>query len=391
MAIPDTILWIAGTSWDSVPGTDRRLVDELAEHFDVIWVDPPVRLPKGAIASQKIKQVQPRVWRLPIYTLPGITRPLIRRITSWILQRNIQTALRTMGRRPIATVVAFPIARFPSVNTGKRIFYVTDDWLSSAHLTGFSQHYMRKIVARNLRSADVVAAVTPVLLESLNKTASFTKGIVFPNGCPEISPRDEVRRRREIGLFGQLNERLDLEILEQLQLSGVRILVAGPRTDTDKAFGSKLSRFLESENVQWVGAVSSAELQQYLARVSVGITPYADTEFNRSSFPLKTLEYLAAGVPVVATSSPAVDWLQCDQIYGAEDTASFVGRTLELLDASWDIAEEEQRRYFAKNHSWRQRARQFSELIGHSSVGNTPSEHGKTQGTLKSVPTINEP
>lgn len=194
---------------------------------------------------------------------------------------------------------------------------------------------MRKIVARNLSAADVVAAVTPVLLESLNKTASFSRGIVFPNGCPEISPRGEVRRRREIGLFGQLNERLDLEILEQLQLSGVRILVAGPRTDTDKAFGSKLTRFLESENVQWVGAVSSTELQQYLARVSVGITPYADTEFNRSSFPLKTLEYLAAGVPVVATSSPAVDWLQCDQIYGAKDTASFVGRTLELLDASW--------------------------------------------------------
>ena len=390
MSTSETVLWIAGTSWNGVPGTDRRLVAELSEHFDVIWVDPPARLPRGLTAMQKLKQVQPRVWLLSIYTLPGITRPLIRGITSWILQRNIQAVLRTTGRRPIATVVAFPIAQFPVRNTGKRIFYVTDDWLSSAHLTGFSQNYMRKIIDRNLRSADTVAAVTPVLLENLKKTASFTRGIVFPNGCPEIPPRGEVRRRREIGLFGQLNERLDLEILEQLQLSGVRILVAGPRTDTDQAFGAQLTRFLESENVQWVGAVSSAELQQYLSRVSVGITPYANTEFNRSSFPLKTLEYLAAGVPVVAVSSPAVDWLNCDLIFGAENTISFVEHTLELLDTSWDIAEEEQRRNFAKNHSWRQRARQFSELIGHSSVGNTPLESRETQETLKSVPTIKE-
>jgi hypothetical protein len=38
--------------------------------------------------------------------------------------------------------------------------------------------------------------------------------------------------------------------------------------------------------------------------MDVGLTPYADTPFNQASFPLKTLEYLSAGLPVVSTDLP---------------------------------------------------------------------------------------
>ena len=37
------------------------------------------------------------------------------------------------------------------------------------------------------------------------------------------------------------------------------------------------------------------KLGSALADVTVCLLPYADTDFNRASFPLKILEYLAAG------------------------------------------------------------------------------------------------
>ena len=46
--------------------------------------------------------------------------------------------------------------------------------------------------------------------------------------------------------------------------------------------------------------------------MDVGLTPYADTPFNEASFPLKTLEYFSAGLPVVSTDLPGSRWLRDD-------------------------------------------------------------------------------
>ena len=49
-----------------------------------------------------------------------------------------------------------------------------------------------------------------------------------------------------------------------------------------------------------------------LRRMTVGITPYAGSEFNRASFPLKTLEYLGAGLRGHYRSSGDARWLERD-------------------------------------------------------------------------------
>jgi len=53
--------------------------------------------------------------------------------------------------------------------------------------------------------------------------------------------------------------------------------------------------------VRWVGPQPYGALPGYLRLMDVGVVPYRDSAFNRGSFPLKTLEYLAAGRGVVAT------------------------------------------------------------------------------------------
>ena len=79
------------------------------------------------------------------------------------------------------------------------------------------------------------------------------------------------------------------------------MLFVGPRHFTFEM--ERIERLLEQPNVQWVGPKPFESLPTYLRAIDVGVTPYTDTAFNRGSFPLKTLEYLAAGRGVVARTS----------------------------------------------------------------------------------------
>lgn len=54
-------------------------------------------------------------------------------------------------------------------------------------------------------------------------------------------------------------------------------------------------------NVVNLGPRDYAELPAYLQHADVGIVPYRDEPFNAASAPLKIMEYVAAGLPVVAS------------------------------------------------------------------------------------------
>jgi teichuronic acid biosynthesis glycosyltransferase TuaH len=163
------------------------------------------------------------------------------------------------------------------------------------------------------------------------------------------------------GFVGQINERLDMRLLEAVADRGRSILLVGPHDPAREPEG--WSAFIKRPNVRWVGQKQYTELPGYLRAIDVGLVPYTDSPFNRGSFPLKTLEYLAAGRAVVATSLPATLWLQTSLIKVADDPAAFADavdrslmepRTPQIFDA---------RQAFAQQHSWAQRSRAFIDLM----------------------------
>ena len=120
---------------------------------------------------------------------------------------------------------------------------------------------------------------------------------------------------------------------------------------------------MPADNVRWVGGKPFTALPGYLRSIDVGLTPYADTAFNRASFPLKTLEYLAAGRAVVATPLPANDWLGTELITVAADPAAFAAEVAAQLGAPRSDAMAERRRAFARRHSWAVRAATMAGLL----------------------------
>jgi teichuronic acid biosynthesis glycosyltransferase TuaH len=166
------------------------------------------------------------------------------------------------------------------------------------------------------------------------------------------------------GLVGQVNERLDLQFLEATAARGVPLLIVGPLTARDPSFIARFNALVLRDNVTWVGAQPYQSVATYLARLTVGLVPYADSSFNRSSFPLKTLEYLGAGLRCVATPLPAVNWLGTSLVTPAATAETFAESIAASLAAPLRTAERNVRMAFAHGHSWNARAEQMVRTLG---------------------------
>ena len=101
-----------------------------------------------------------------------------------------------------------------------------------------------------------------------------------------------------LGFFGVIDERMDLDLVTHLADARphYHLVMVGPVVKIDPA---ALPR---RPNIHCLGARRYGELPAYLAGWDVALMPFALNEATRFISPTKTLEYLAAGKPVVSTA-----------------------------------------------------------------------------------------
>ncbi|AYG03187.1 glycosyltransferase [Gryllotalpicola protaetiae] len=367
------VLWYAGVGWDETEGTDRRIVTALAEERDVLWVDPPNKSGWGALRKSwrgSVTDNEP-VARIRVPAPPAVTRRPMRAVTNAMRSAHVGLAVR---RTVQAVVVANPITPMPATSRIPRVLFVTDDWVEGAGLMGLDRNWVRRTLRRNLEAADVVLAVTPRLLENVRRLLPATGSggdklwAVVPNGVKPnpVRPHNDAS---VAGLVGQINERLDLAYLHAVVDRGIRLKIIGPRTATDSAFIADFERLTARDGVEWIGAVPAEEVPRHLAQLAVGLTPYSADEFNQSSFPLKTLEYLAAGIPAVSTDLEASRWLASAHVSICAEPGQFATAVNRALVASFDSGLVGQRKHEAASHSWTVRAHAVMAAVADSGVG----------------------
>ncbi|GAB3493912.1 glycosyltransferase [Amycolatopsis cihanbeyliensis] len=371
---------VSGVTWDGVKGSERQLTEALRTHADVLWVDPPVSPAtparyRGVAGSgrkwrPRLARTGERVLRLTPVALPGLTRPGIRATTWPLVRAQLRWALRLVGRTPHAVLGCSPHDVLGRWGHGVvNVLYGTDDWVAGAELMRLDPARVAAEERAALRRADLVLAVTPELAGRWRELGADP--VLFPNGCdPRVYA--EIERRTPVplppgfpepvaGLSGQLSDRIDLALLEAVADRGIGLLLAGPRDPGWQP--ERVDALLARDNVHHTGPLPHAELLDVLARFDVGLTPYADTRFNRASFPLKTLEYLAAGKPVVSTALPAGTRLreETDQVWLAAGPAEFATAVVEAATVVTPGAVA-QRRAVARRYSWVTRAAELREL-----------------------------
>jgi teichuronic acid biosynthesis glycosyltransferase TuaH len=252
------------------------------------------------------------------------------------------------------------------------VLYGTDDWVAGAALMGQSAARLLREERRAVRGADLVLAVTPEL--AARWRALGTEPALLPNGCDpeaylavdtvEPAPLPDGFPTPVAGVVGQLNDRLDADLLAAVADAGLGLLLVGPR---DPGWlPDRWDSLVARPNVHHTGAVPFTDLPQWLARMDVGLTPYTDTPFNRASFPLKTLEYLAAGRPVVGSDLPATRGLarECADVVAVAGAQAFAGRVMAVADLPRDPEDVRRRQAVARRHSWSARATRLAGLLG---------------------------
>ena len=150
-----------------------------------------------------------------------------------------------------------------------------------------------------------------------------------------------------VGFFGLIEEYIDLELLDYLasQRPQWTFLMIG-------RVAARPQRIPNRPNLRFIGPRPYEALPEYGRQFSAAIIPYRMTDFTFHANPLKLREYLAMGVPVVATRTPQTErfahtaaivdtpeeWLAAldRAVVTKESTAQASARMAVVADCSWD-------------------------------------------------------
>jgi|SRR4051812_1206210 len=143
----------------------------------------------------------------------------------------------------------------------------------------------------------------------------------------ELAVAPEVARlpRPVLGYFGVIDERLDYELIAELAdaVGQGSVAMVGPLAKV------QASELPSRPNIHWLGQRSYAELPALVKGFDVCLMPFAMNDATRYINPTKTLEYMAAGKPIVSTAVPDVVRNFSQAVAVAESHDAFVRAALQ--------------------------------------------------------------
>jgi len=159
-----------------------------------------------------------------------------------------------------------------------------------------------------LREASVVFTGGRSLHRSVREYRR-TDAYCFPSGVdrkhfePAQSARAARRRTKPVaGYVGVIDERIDLDLLAAMAQHAPdwEFRMVGPVVKIEA------EDLPDAPNLLYPGPCQYADLPDLMADFDIALMPFALNDATRSISPTKTLEYLAAGLPVVSTRVPDV-------------------------------------------------------------------------------------
>ena len=114
----------------------------------------------------------------------------------------------------------------------------------------------------------------------------------------EVPPAVASLPRPVFGYFGVIDERLDYPLIEALarRFPAASVVMAGPLAKVER------EQLPDLPNIHWLGQRAYEELPALVKGFDVCLMPFALNDATRYINPTKTLEYMAAGKPIVSTA-----------------------------------------------------------------------------------------
>ena len=190
-----------------------------------------------------------------------------------------------------------------------------------------------------MTSADLVITVSHPLRDHLLDLRGGRPTVVVPNGCnpSAFAAEPQPDPRPTIGFLGHPKpwhgaDRL-VPVLAGVRARGIdaRLLLVGGGEGAQFVMRDAQAAGL-AHTVEVTGPLSHHDAARAISSAGVGLAPYHPDEFFYFC-PLKVVEYMAAGIPVVASRLGDIPWLVGDAgvMADARDVDAIIDQTARLL------------------------------------------------------------
>jgi UDP-galactopyranose mutase len=296
----------------------------------------------------------------PKLLAPRHVAPLDALNRAW-LSRQLRSRLRS----PADTIlwVRYPTPELmPLVESRESalvVYEIVDDHEHGPGMTPRLQRLFRSCEDRLLERAGVVFAWSPPLRDRLagrHPNVVLAPAAVDPEPFAAAAASAEARPQTAV-YAGALDFRSDAELLAQTAqlLPSWSFELAGP---VAHGAGQALAGLA---NVSMLGVLAQSEVPSLIASAAVCLMPYRVNEYTNNLFPVKLVEYLAAGRPVVSTPLRAAAELLPEQALAG--TAAEFAAAMDRAAQDDSHEHRDARRHLAAGYSWDERIDQMERAI----------------------------
>jgi glycosyltransferase involved in cell wall biosynthesis len=376
------IVCVGFADWDTELWTNQHhLMSRLARDNRVLFVES-LGLRRPQLAGRDLARIWRRLQRglAPpreadgLYVLSPLVLPLhgsrvARAINARLLPALVHRAARRLGlQRPILWgYVPQAEALVETLDPSLIVYHCVDDIAAHERIDTAS---FRAAEARFAAHADLVLASAPALAQRLGTisdhvlyapnvadTALFSRAL----GPGEPDQAMAALPAPRIVFTGAISAiKLDMGLL--VELAQLRpwwsFALVGPVGPGDPR--TDVTALAAQPNIHLLGGRTYEQLPDVLRAADVGLIPYARNELTESIFPMKVYEYLAAGLPVIATPLPALAG-----VAGVSSAASAEGivELIERVLADDSPQHRAERSRAAAANSWERRLAEIATAI----------------------------
>lgn len=376
------IVCVGFADWDTELWTNQHhLMSRLAHENRVLFVES-IGLRQPQLAGRDLKRMWRRLRRglgsprqaNGLYVISPLVVPLhryrvVRELNRRLLPLLVRRAIRRLGLAQPILWAYVPQAEvlIDALHPELVVYHCVDDIAAQERIDTAS---FRAAETRFAARADLVLASAPALAKRLR---AISRKVM---DAPNVADTELFARALEPGQLDAamaalpaprivftgaiVSIKLDFPLLAELARlrPSWSFALVGPVGPGDPL--TDVSELAAEPNIHLLGARAYDELPDVLRAADAGLIPYARNELTESIFPMKVYEYMAAGLPVVATPLPALP--DMPEIVTAPDARGIA----DLLDQTLARETPErraERSRAAASHSWDRRLEEIAAAI----------------------------
>jgi UDP-galactopyranose mutase len=379
-----TIIVFSHLRWDFVFQRPQHLLSRLAAHYQIIFFEEPVFDEKETFLQ--FSTPLPNVMVCQPHTqgqMPGFHDDQL---------PHLRKMVRQLGMDHDNPIVWFytPMA-LPLVQELRPRLVVYDCMDELASFKNAPKQLLQRENAL-LKMADIVFTGGPSLYRA--KRDRHPNVHCFPSSVDAKHFRQALDRSNShpahkdipgprLGFYGVIDERLDAELVGKVADAHPQwqIVLVGPVVKIDPA------SLPQRQNIHYLGQQSYQALPQFLAGWDVCLLPFALNESTKFISPTKTLEYMAAELPIVSTPIADVADLYRGTVAIADNAQEFIAACEAALLESEESKQRkiQSMRDILANTSWDATAKKMVALLT-----NAPARKHDEAPAATSAPTAGE-